>query len=134
TSEGATAFIGDGGTTGSIVSNINNHGRVVFNRSDEVTFAGEITANGAFEQIGTGKLILTANNSTRGNVSIGEDSTLQLGNGGSTGWIGGTNNYAGSISNQGSLIYNRSGAVSFAGTISGNGSVTQAGPGSLSFT
>ena len=135
TSEGATVFIGNGGTSGSIASSsITNYGRVVFNRSDEVTYGGQITANGTFEQIGAGKLILTADNTTRGNVSIGENSTLQLGSGGSTGWIGGTNGYAGSISNQGSLIYNRSDAVSFVGSISGAGSLTQAGPGSLTLT
>jgi fibronectin-binding autotransporter adhesin len=134
TSAGTTATIGNGGTSGSITSDINNYGRVVFNRSDEVIFAGTITSNGAFEQIGTGTLILTADNSTRGNVTIGEDSTLQLGNGGLTGWIGGTNGFAGSISNQGSLIYNRSNNVSFAGTISGAGSVTKSGAGNLTLT
>ncbi|MBP1872206.1 outer membrane autotransporter protein [Ensifer adhaerens] len=134
TNTGATLQIGAGGTGGSVVSNINNGGALIFNRSDNLTYAGEITGNGTFSQIGTGTLTLTATSSTRGPVTIGSGSTLQLGNGGTTGWIGGTNNFVGSITNNGALIYNRSNNVSYAGKISGNGSLSQAGTGKLTLT
>ncbi|MBD9651816.1 autotransporter domain-containing protein [Ensifer sp. ENS09] len=134
TNVGATLQIGDGGTGGSLVSNINNGGALIFNRSDNVTYGGEITGNGTFSQIGSGTLTLTYNNSTRAPVTIGSGSTLQLGNGGTTGWIGGTNNFVGSITNNGALIYNRSNNVSYTGKITGSGTLSQAGTGRLTLT
>ncbi|OOG74791.1 hypothetical protein B0E45_05170 [Sinorhizobium sp. A49] len=134
TSTGATLQIGDGGTGGSIVSNVTNGGALIFNSSDSVTYGGEITGNGTFSHIGPGTLTLTATSSTRGPVTIGTGSTLQLGNGGTTGWIGGTNNFVGSITNNGALIYNRSNNVSYAGKVSGNGTLSQAGTGKLTLT
>ncbi|MGF6254511.1 fibronectin-binding autotransporter adhesin [Ensifer sp. LBL] len=134
TNTGATLRIGDGGTGGSLVSNITNGGAVIFNRSDNVTYGGEITGNGTFSQIGSGTLTLTTTSSTRGAVTIGTGSTLQLGNGGTTGWIGGTGNFVGSITNNGALIYNRSNNVSYAGKVSGNGTISQAGTGKLTLT
>ncbi|WDZ80494.1 autotransporter domain-containing protein (plasmid) [Ensifer adhaerens] len=134
TNTGATLQIGDGGLGGSLVGNINNAGAVVFNRSGNLTYGGSITGNGTFSQTGAGKLTLTATSSTRGPVTIGSGSTLQLGNGGTTGWIGGTGNFVGSITNNGALVYNRSNDVSYAGKISGNGTISQAGTGKLTLT
>ncbi len=134
TNTGATLQIGNGGTGGSLVSNITNGGSVIFNRSDDVTYGGEITGNGTFSQIGSGTLTLTATSSTRGAVTIGTGSTLQLGNGGTTGWIGGTGNFVGSITNNGALVYNRSNNVSYAGKVSGTGTISQAGTGKLTLT
>jgi autotransporter-associated beta strand protein len=131
---GATLQIGDGGAGGSLVSNILNSGAVVFNSSSNATYGGSITGNGTFSQVGSGTLTLTANNSTAGAVTIGTGSTLQLGNGGTTGWIGGSSNFLGPITNNGTLVYNRSNDISHAGTISGTGTITQAGTGKLTLT
>lgn len=120
--------LGNGGTTGSVVGNILNSGTLTFNRADNVTYGGQITGNGSFEHIGGGTLILTANNSTSGNVRIGSSSTLQLGNGGITGHIGGT------ITNDGTLIYDRSNNVNWNGIYAGTGDLVQAGTGTLNLT
>ncbi len=134
TNTGATLQIGDGGASGSLVGGISNTGAVVFNRSGNLTYGGSITGNGTFSQLGSGTLTLTANNSTAGAVTIGTGSTLQLGNGGMTGWIGGSGNFLGPITNNGTLVYNRSDNISHAGTISGTGTITQAGTGKLTLT
>lgn len=134
TTAGATLQVGNGGVIGSVAGNVTNYGAVVFNRTDNAVYAGVISGPGTFSQVGSGKLTLTGASSTNGNVAIGTGSTLQLGNGGTTGWIGGVNNFAGSIANSGSLIYNRSDNVTFAGNISGSGSVSQAGTGSLTLS
>ncbi|RDL47226.1 Extracellular serine protease [Ensifer sp. M14] len=132
--QGATLQVGDGGTGGSLASNVTNFGALVFNSSANTTYAGSISGPGSFSQIGSGTLTLTATSSSRGPVAIGTGSTLQLGNGGTTGWIGGTGNFAGSITNNGTLIYNRSNDVSYAGTFTGTGALTQTGTGKLTLT
>lgn len=135
-SAGATLRIGNGGTTGSITSNVTNYGTLVFDRSDNVTYAGTVTGpnTSAFSVQGGGKLTLTGTSSSRAAVTIAAGNTLQLGNGGTTGWIGGTGAFVGSINNLGTLVYNRSNNVSYAGVISGTGAVVQAGPGVLTLT
>ncbi|SUU88047.1 outer membrane autotransporter protein [Aminobacter aminovorans] len=92
-SDGATLQIGDGGTTGSVAGAINNLGTLVFNRSDDLTVAGQINSAGSFQHVGGGKLTLTGTgNSGSGTatVLISNNSTLQFGDGGVSGWLGGT--------------------------------------------
>lgn len=132
-SNGTLLQMGDGGTTGSIVGNILNNGTVTFNRSDDVVYGGEITGTGHFVQVGSGKLTLTATSSSRGDVLIGPNSTLQLGNGGTTGLIGGTN-FTGTITNLGTLIYDRSNAFSWKGIYAGNGDIIKEGTNTLTLT
>lgn len=133
-SNGATLQIGNGGITGSIVGNVLNYGTLAFNRSDELTYAGVITGPGTVSISGGGKVILTGANSGGNTATIAAGSTLQLGNGGTTGWIGGVNNFAGTITNDGALIYDRSNAVSWKGVFSGSGTIEQAGSNSLTLT
>ena len=118
-----TLQIGDGGTTGSIVGNVVNHGTLAFNRSDSVTFAGVVSASGALRQAGTGTLVLTGANSYTGATTIAAGS-LQIGDGGTTGAIG-----TGAIVNSGALLVNKSNTTLIASGISGAGSFTQAGAG-----
>jgi fibronectin-binding autotransporter adhesin len=70
-----TLQIGNGGTTGSIVGDIENYGTVAFNRSDDISFANRIFGTGALLKQGTGKLTLTANNEFSGEKVI-NDGTL----------------------------------------------------------
>lgn len=132
-SSGATLQIGNGGTSGSITGNVLNYGAIVFDRSDDWTYSGIITGVGTFAHVGSGKLTLTGTSSSRGDVLIATGSTLQLGDGGATGWIGGTN-FVGTITNNGELIYNRSNDVTFKGPVTGSGSIRQVGSGSLFLT
>ena len=119
--------LGDGGTTGSIVGDVLNNGALTFDRTDMVTFAGAISGSGAVSQIGLGTTILTGASTYLGGTAI-EAGTLQLGNGGTSGSI------MGNVLDNGTLVFDRSDALTFVGAISGTGSVTQIGSGSTTLT
>lgn len=116
--------IGDGGTNGSIVTDIDNEFVVEFNRSDDYTYAGVISGLGRVEQIGSGKLTLLGDSTTTNSLVI-RNGSVQLGDGGTSGF------YQGSIVNRTSLIINRSDDVVYQGNISGEGSFTKEGAGTL---
>jgi autotransporter-associated beta strand protein len=118
-----TLQIGSGGTTGSIVGNVIDNATLVFDRSDTVTFAGVISGTGNLQQVGTGTLVLVADNTYSGATTIVAGSILQLGNGGTVGSV------AGAIIDNGTLIVDRSNTVTLPGTISGTGSLQQSGSG-----
>ncbi len=122
-----TLQLGNGGTSGLITGNVTNNGTLAFNRSDAVTFDGAITGAGALNQLGSGTTILTANNSYSGGTTI-TAGTLQLGNGGMSGWI------HGNVTDNGVLAFNRSDTMIFDGTITGAGRLVQLGPGTTVLT
>ncbi len=68
-----------------------------------------------------GTIILAADNSYAGSTTIAYG-TLQIGNGGATGSLG-----AGAVTNNGTLVFNRSGTVSVGQAITGSGAVKQIG-------
>jgi len=78
-----TLQIGNGGTSGSLVSSsaISNSGILAFNRSDTLTqgtdFSNTITGTGALIQNGSGTLVLSANNTYSGATTI-HAGTIQL--------------------------------------------------------
>jgi autotransporter-associated beta strand protein len=103
---------------------------VVNSGTNNLTVAGDITGGGALSKSGAGALILTASNTYTGQTTISAG-TLQLGAGGTSGSLSPTS----SISNNGTLVFNRSDTATqgtdFASTISGTGGLTQAGSGTL---
>jgi fibronectin-binding autotransporter adhesin len=119
---GGTLQVGNGGTTGSIQSDVANSGTLVFNRADSVTYNGAVSGTGTMTKAGTGTLILGGANSFTGGTTI-SSGTLQIGSGGTTGAL------AGPIVNNSSLIFARSNLYRQDGVISGTGSVTQADAG-----
>lgn len=127
---GGRLTLGAGGTSGSVAGNIVNNGTLVFNRSDTVIFAGNISGTGGLSKMapgsGSGTLILTGDNSYTGTTQF--LGTLQIGNGGTTGSI------AGNVNNQGTLIFNRSDDVTFGGASSGSGGMIKRGAGTLTLT
>jgi autotransporter-associated beta strand protein len=122
-----TLQVGDGGTSGSIAGNVVNNGALAFNRSDGVTYGGVISGAGGVTKLGSGTLTYTGANSYTGGTTI-NGGTLQIGNGGTSGSL------TGSVSNGGTLAFNRSDSTSFDGVISGTGAVTKLGAGTLTFT
>ena len=80
---------------------------------------------------GTGTLTITGGFVTvGGTLSTGPNGTIAIGNGGTTGvLLGGT----GSLTNNGTLIFNRSDAHTYSGVLSGSGAVTKQGAGQLTF-
>jgi len=65
--------VGNGGTTGAIGngnSTVGGTGRLIFNRSDSLTFTGVITGDGSVVQLGSGTLTLTASNTITGPTTV----------------------------------------------------------------
>ncbi|WP_166653490.1 autotransporter outer membrane beta-barrel domain-containing protein [Paraburkholderia flava] len=65
-----TLQLGNGGTTGSIVGNVNNNGALVFNRSDALTLDGLLSGTGTVTQSGSGTTILSGANSYQGATNV----------------------------------------------------------------
>ena len=95
--------------------------------------SGFSTVSGAIVKTGSGTLILTGASTYNGSTTINAG-TLQLGNGGTTGSL----SAASAITNNGTLVFNRSNTVTqgtaFASAIGGTGHVIQAGSGTLVFS
>lgn len=120
-----TLQIGNGGTSGSLSGDVVDSGTLAFDRSDNITFAGAISGNGALIQEGGGLLTLTGDSTFAGGTTIVAGSGLQIGSGGTMGSV------SGNIVDEGSLHFDRSDALIFGGAISGSGSLTQDGAGTL---
>ncbi|WP_430825421.1 autotransporter outer membrane beta-barrel domain-containing protein [Brevundimonas diminuta] len=90
----------------------------------DLTLAGVVAGPGALHKEGAARLIMTAYNTYEGGTVI-DQGVLQLGAGGTTGWI------KGSVVNNDSLSFNRSDDVAFDQVISGSGSVEKLGSGVL---
>jgi autotransporter-associated beta strand protein len=95
-----------------------------------ITLANTIIGNGGLIKQGSGILILNCSTpiSYTGTTYINEG-TLQIGNGGSAGYLGN-----GPVINNGILAFNKIGDLSVANTISGNGSLKNDGSGVLALT
>ncbi|MEN5278828.1 autotransporter outer membrane beta-barrel domain-containing protein [Brucella sp. TWI432] len=70
TVSGGTLQIGDGGTTGRVDNAIINNGVVAFNRSDAVAMGNVISGAGSVQQIGSGALTLTGDNTYSGGTTV----------------------------------------------------------------
>ncbi len=122
-----TLQIGGGGTSGWIAGGVTNNGTLAFNRSDNITFSNVISGAGALQQLGGGTLTLTASNTYSGGTTI-NNGALQIGNGGTSGWI------AGKVTNDGTLAINRSDSITFSNAVSGSGSLVKLGMGTLTLS
>ncbi|NCV90739.1 MAG: hypothetical protein EBW19_11300, partial [Betaproteobacteria bacterium] len=82
-----TLQLGAGGTAGWVTGNILNNAAVVFDRSDAVALAGQISGTGMVTKKGTNTVTWTGANSLSGLTTI-EGGVLQIGNGGAIGTLG----------------------------------------------
>jgi len=118
--------VGNGGTSGTLGSgDVTNSSSLIFNRSDTMVVGNLITGSGSLTQNGSGTTVLTGNNDYTGGTWINAG-VLQVGNGGTSGWLG-----SGPIVDNSSLVFNRSDDITVSNSISGSGSLTQAGTGRL---
>ena len=101
-------------TTGGVLATVD---------SAQLTLSGAVSGSGVgIVKTGSGTLLLTANNTYDGTTSVSAG-TLQIGNGGTTGFV------SGPIANNGAVRFNRSDSVSLSSAISGTGGVEFAGSG-----
>lgn len=125
-----TLMVGNGGTSGSLggsTASLVVNGNLVYNRTDSVTLANQVTGYGSLSQVGAGgTLVLTAANNYMGSTTVGAGTTLQIGDGGTSGTLGG-----GGVENNGILIFNRSDSFVVGNVIAGTGSLTKNGAGVL---
>lgn len=91
------------------------------------TFSGVIAGTGGLTVAGGSETLAGANTYT-GGTAINPGAVLQLGNGGTSGGV------VGNVTNNGSLVFNRSNDVTFSGSIAGSGRLIQAGTSSLNLT
>jgi autotransporter-associated beta strand protein len=128
---GAQAATGGTVTTdgSDTIHTFTGNGSFTLGNSIRATLAGVIEGSGNFTFSGPGTLVLTAANTYTGATVISAG-TLQMGDGESSGTLGGT----GSVANDGMLAFNRSDAILFDRRISGSGALTQAGSGTLTLT
>jgi autotransporter-associated beta strand protein len=133
---GATLELGNGssGSDGTILntSGITDNGTLVYNRFGNLSSSIVISGNGGVTVSGPGSQTLTAANSYSGTTIINSGGTLQLGDG-TAGHDGTILNTSG-ITDNGTLIYNRSGALSSGIVIAGAGAVKVSGTGSQTLT
>jgi fibronectin-binding autotransporter adhesin len=111
-----TLQLGAGGTSGSIVGDLDSSGVLAFDRSDAMTFAGVISGTGAVNQIGGGATTLTALNTYTGATTISAG-TLALSGSGS---IAASSNL---VDNGGLDISGASGGSASITSLSGSGAV-----------
>jgi fibronectin-binding autotransporter adhesin len=127
-SEGINGLSGAG-----TVTNSNNSASTltVGNNNVSSTFGGAIV-NGsgtiALTKSGSGTLSLTGANTFTGTATINSGGTLAIGTGATSGSL------AANVTNNGTLVFNRSDASSYGGAVSGSGVVTQNGAGALTLS
>jgi autotransporter-associated beta strand protein len=122
----AGTLIGDTNSLGG--SPITDNSALVFNQSFAGTHAGTIVGSGTVTIQGGGAVTYTADNTYSGPTTVAAGSTLQFGNGGTTGGV------AGDIVNNGTIVVDRADILTYAGTISGAGVFNQIGTGSITLT
>ncbi len=129
-SDGAPVVFGDTGTgttTVNVSTPVSPVSVTVNNTSKTYTIGGSpVAGNATLIKNGTGALNLTGANTFTGNLAIGAG-TLTIGGAGELG--GGF--YPGTITNNGSLVYNSSVDQTNTGTLGGSGTLTQNGPDTL---
>ncbi len=124
-----TESIGSLAGSGTVTTNVTGSAtlNVGTDNTSDADFSGVIQ-NGSgtvsLVKLGTGKQTLSGANTFTGGTTI-ISGTLSVGNGGTTGSL------AGDITDNSSLVFDRSNLASYAGIISGTGAVTKQGSGTL---
>jgi uncharacterized protein with beta-barrel porin domain len=143
---GGTLQIGAGGTTGALVGDLAIGGTVIFNRSDEYDYAGDITGTGDLIKLGSQRLVLSGNYGFTGTTTVQggtvrilhlpSTAEVQVDNGllDLSGLTQTVTNLSGGATGQisiegGALTVNQADTTTFSGAITGTGTFTLTGGG-----
>ncbi len=107
-------------STRSVIGDIHNYRTVTFAQDFDGTYAGSMSATGAFIKTGTGALTLASPNSYTGGTTVSAGSL-----------IGTTTSVQGNILNNALVTFNQNFDGTFTGSMSGNGSLLKLGSGTL---
>ena len=120
---GGILALGNGGETGSVLSDITNDGVLIVNHSNGLTIEGVISGTGMFVQAGTGVTNLAAVNNYSGGTLI------------TAGTLAGTATSfgTGAIVNNATLIIDQTEDATFANTLGGIGSFVKTGTSTVTF-
>jgi autotransporter-associated beta strand protein/T5SS/PEP-CTERM-associated repeat protein len=124
--------IGTGATAGTLlagtVEGARSTARVNFNHTGTTSFSPALTGTMNVSKLGGGTTILTGSSTFTGTTTISAG-TLQVGDGGTNGWLGDS-----PVVNNAVLVFDRSDSTTYGGTISGQGSLTKLGAGATTLT
>ena len=144
-----TLQVGNGGTTGSILGNVVDNGILAFNRSDNITFAGNISGSGSVLLMSAGIVTFTGTNTYTGGLAVGGGGVILAGSdaalgapGGSLTLSGGTLQATASFATARPVILDAGGGtietgsnnLVLSGNLSGSGALIKTGSGTLSLT
>lgn len=79
TNSAGTVQIGNNGTSGSVTANIVNNAALVWHRSDDVTYSGQISGTGTLTKNGAGTLTLSGTSSMSGDTTVSAGTLLVSG-------------------------------------------------------
>ncbi len=119
--------VGGGITSSKTVTLLGGGGTFIGDTTTASTLNGVISGVGSLTKSGAGALVLSAAETYSGGTAISAG-VLALGNGGATGSI------VGNVTDNGTLVFNRSDNITFGGIVSGTGILSQIGPGTLTLT
>jgi fibronectin-binding autotransporter adhesin len=124
--ERGTLRVGMGGTSGSILGDavIDSGARLIFDRSDDLLFDGDVSGDGELVTTSAGTLMLTGAATHTGGTRVAGGG-LQIGDGGTAGSLAGDVQ----LSSGTRLLLNRSDTLSLTGDLSGAGGLWQIGTG-----
>ncbi|MEP9380621.1 autotransporter-associated beta strand repeat-containing protein [Aquabacter sp. CN5-332] len=114
------------GHTASIIGNVLNNGELLFDQNSTGAYSSTVSGTGGVTKAGSGTVILTGTFNQTGGTLISQG-TLQVGDGGTSGWVNGP------IVNYGTLAYDLSSTYIFPQLLSGTGGVTLQGGGTALF-
>lgn len=120
------------GNTSPVLDFTATAGSITFSNNSKtytLTGTGGLSGTTGIELNGGGTTIIATNNDYSGFTDILNTSTLQIGNGGTSGNLGTGGTYI-----EGSLVFNRSDDFTIANVLSGTGTLTKQGAGILSLT
>ena len=111
-----------------------NNAALVINRTGSYDLGNVISGAGTLTNSGAGTVMLTGNSVSFSGTTTITAGTLQIGNQGVNGVLGGTSGVYGAIVNNAALVTNRAGTLTLGNAISGTGTFTNVGLGRVILT